>query len=203
MKKKKFLATILIASSVFLGTGYAWWTDGLEVEGIVSTGEFKVIGIPANASEYTKNAREQGDSQDIKSFTYDMQDLFPGRIYEFGAEFKNEGSMPAVVGKVDVTMKEGTDDDTTEQITTKGSVRIVGGSDELEPITIDTSIADLATELEKLNNLKLEPGESLVFEKWEVTLPTAKYDENSKENEYEGKNVSFDLEISFKQHNQQ
>ncbi len=204
MKKKKFLMTILIASSVFLGTGYAWWADGLEIEGMVSTGEFKVVGIPSQSPEYAQNASEH---EGLKSLSYDMSDLFPGRIYEFGAEFKNVGSIPAVVEEINIIMKEALKDDTAEKITTKGSVRIVGGSNELEPITIDTTIkeleTELATEFGSFNDWKLEPGESLVFEKWKVALPKAKYNESSKENEYEGKNVSFDLEIVFKQHNQQ
>jgi len=42
MKRRRFIAGILVLSMLLMGTGYAYWTDKLDIKTTVSTGELKV-----------------------------------------------------------------------------------------------------------------------------------------------------------------
>ncbi len=225
MKKKRLLAAILIACSAFLGAGYGWWTDTLVIDGTVSTGEFKVAAIESKMFQ----GKVEDDENKLIDITgkscsrdgenvliYNMEDLFPGTMYSFEGLFRNDGSIPAVIdGFVinidsDTQDEKGINEDFLKQLSIQGEVYIesTSGNDEEKRYTIpsETSLLNFSEKLNEeidKNNWKLEPGDLLVFSKCIITFTGEVYDGIKKENKFEGEDITLNLQIAFKQHNQQ
>ncbi|WP_069999546.1 hypothetical protein [Cellulosilyticum sp. I15G10I2] len=224
MKMKKFLATILIASSAFLGTGYAWWMDGLEIKGVVSTGQFNVVGVEGKITTTGRSGKTEDmkdyESSNITGYTYSISDLYPYKPYYFTAKFENQGSIPAKVATINIIKSnEMTIDEANvfDYLQVTGTVKIIdekdrqasggiNGSEEEYKYIItkgqNVTISNLEQHLNQVINWRLEPGHKIIFEDFKVRLVGVKYDKQTSKNMFEESNVQFDLQILFEQHNQ-
>ncbi|MDF2877003.1 MAG: hypothetical protein K0S30_99 [Clostridia bacterium] len=228
MKKKKFLATILIASSAFLGTGYAWWSDGLEIKGVVSTGEFKIVGDEGEIKTKGKYGNDiitkmnKNTETGIEGFSYVINDLYPYQYYNFTAKFKNQGSIPAQVADIEISKSVESDylnkEDIFDHLQVTGTVKVIDQEGNQVSEEGNESTKEYKYSIEgrnvTVNNMEdnlrnhiigwnMEPSQSIIFEDFKIKLVNVKYDKKDKRNLCEGSRVQFDLKVSFNQHNQQ
>ncbi len=128
MKRSKFMIGALVLSMGLLGTGYAYWTDALQVNTTVNTGKFDMEFVAGsesvNASEDGKNyvgqykvtgeqvekiaddsglvgtviTEEGKDANEVVTFT--AHNLYPTASVEFNVGIKNAGTIAAKLGTV-------------------------------------------------------------------------------------------------------
>lgn len=130
MKGTKIIVGALVLSMGLLGTGYAYWTDELQVDTTVATGKFNVdfanqptvsvyyadsLGTAlANDNEYVKTggtallSDQQVDTlaatDNINDLiTFDVTQLVPGVATIFETTIRNTGDVAAVLESISVT----------------------------------------------------------------------------------------------------
>lgn len=118
MKRTKFIAGALVLSMGLLGTGYAYWTDALQVKTTVSTGKLdvEVTGNP-NDIEYIYDSGNDLDGDDVilygnqvvtsnitdQKIEVNLPNMHPGTKVVIPYTITNNSTMP-IIGKVsDVT----------------------------------------------------------------------------------------------------
>ncbi len=115
MKKSKIIASALIVATVAMGTGYAAWNDTLNINSTASTGNLNVEFLTANSSyplelhPYAFNLElanpgylEKGLSFNKDEVNVTLNNLYPGTGMLYAAQFKNKGSIPVIIEKVEV-----------------------------------------------------------------------------------------------------
>ncbi|WP_040213402.1 hypothetical protein [Clostridium polynesiense] len=114
MKKSKVIASALMAGVIFIGAGYAAWTDNLKINSTVKTGELNVEFVdkgtllPIIYPEYIKLEENGGymkssvTLENSKTINVKLDNLYPGNGLLYTARFDNKGSIPAVIDRVEV-----------------------------------------------------------------------------------------------------
>ena len=133
--KKKFLALTMASAVMLMGAGYAYWTDTLNINNTVTTGELNVKFV----NEANANTTRGGDDQaapnhywgayvnhegltaghngpvtliDEKTVTTRVTNMYPGAYAQYYGTIENDGTIPAVFDDATVVF-EGANDATT------------------------------------------------------------------------------------------
>lgn len=123
MKKAKFVALALVLAFALLGAGYAAWTDHLEVNGTVTTGDIDVKFTKAESSdpgetvdpaslefeeEHQKHvgATEVEISEDGKELIVTVSNAYPGYFAHIDFEVTNNGSVPVRLQSKDIIVSD-------------------------------------------------------------------------------------------------
>lgn len=132
MKKSRIIASALLAGVIFIGAGYAAWTDNLNIKSTVKTGELNVEFVDTatllNHKYPFGKELELGDKyvksevkmQDSKTVTVKLDNLYPGTGLLYAARFDNKGTIPAVIDRVEVKF-------TKDNQLLKDNLVVVGG----------------------------------------------------------------------------
>jgi len=128
--KKRIIACVIACATLLMGTGFAYWTDLINIRATAETGyldvnfkEAKYLGnnfVPTNAkleeSAYDTTARTaKVDENNPDLVTFDITDLYPGHYEAFQATAVNAGTVAAKLGKV-TTSISGTNGVTLDMI---------------------------------------------------------------------------------------
>lgn len=112
MKKSRFLILVLVVSISLIGAGYAYWTDALNINSTVNTGEFDVEFV-----SWDKDIREHGlqgsdnyteldvqiDQSNTNKAIITVENLYPGKEVIYRLRVQNMGTIPAVFENAKVT----------------------------------------------------------------------------------------------------
>lgn len=209
MKKTRILALAVVVAVMLMGAGYAAWTDRLTISNTVGTGELNVKfteaslqGVEAD-TVYIQPSAAFAD----KNVTLTVGNLYPGAAAKFNGKFVNNGTIPAVINKVDFNFddangpdgKTALTDDQKQSLLVNGKVVQYRGETVINSYTIpgNRKLVDLRNDL---NNImpgwRLEKDDIVAFEDVTLTL-----DPNAGD-EFENKFVKFSIGMDFKQHNQ-
>lgn len=109
MRKAKLLIAVLVCSVMFMGVGYAWWTDTLTVSGNISTGEMKVqfgryCMKPFTMGTMVVDEPEIKVSKDGKRLDCTVTNILPGAVGVLKAEVINSGTVPVKFDSIEVTL---------------------------------------------------------------------------------------------------
>ncbi|MFA9399087.1 MAG: hypothetical protein ACERKV_12605 [Clostridiaceae bacterium] len=168
MKKIRLLALSFIVSMSLMGAGYASWADSLVIGNTVSTGSLNMNFV--NNAEYPKTLASEFVissavvSEDKKTVTVKLENLYPGAYAAFKLEGINAGTIPAKITGVNVEIL-GDKDELLPYLTydagfsldkdgddiADGAVNKFSGS--LENIGIDFN-----AEIQPYKDLQLEPN---------------------------------------------
>ncbi len=199
MKRTKLMAGTLVLATALLGTGYAAWTDVLEVNATVSTGTLDVkfdsvtATIKGKGSDYVGEADkkqttgvsecavtdedadgagilEKQGKDDILSFNF--SNLNPAATVTVTAPIKNVGTVPVQLTNGDANANI---DETTEGI--KATVQFAGG----EALGGDAKDLEALT-LKVMGDAKLDPDETK-----NLVYTFTAVDSNTSQNIIEGK----------------
>jgi predicted ribosomally synthesized peptide with SipW-like signal peptide len=108
VKKVKYIALILVLALGLIGGAYAAWTDQLQVNGTVATGDIDVVFTsavsndpagtddPASPEDDPKDVgvTEVSLSEDGKTMTVTIDNAYPGYVSEIDYAVTNNGSVP-------------------------------------------------------------------------------------------------------------
>lgn len=187
MKKSKIIASALLASTILVGSGYAWWTDALTIRNTVQTGEMKVEFVNAkdcakDVYPGAKNLEDYGKyidatiNQDSKVVNFKVENLYPGTGVLYRAAAENKGTIPVVIDNVEIIWGENCSKELKEKLV------VVGGYEHFNsngiykkgssfPTLRDQILrdkrylGDLQYNLNKmLEGVRLEPGEYITFD---------------------------------------
>lgn len=114
MKKTKFILGTMVLSLGLLGTGYAYWTDSLQVNTTVETGKFNLEFDPLYTANYTYDSEGNCvDAEYVKSrITMDknhqamnlkVDNMYPGSTVNFYYNVTNESTIPMILDSSTVT----------------------------------------------------------------------------------------------------
>ena len=174
MKKYKIIASALLAGSIFVGAGYAAWTDQLNINNTVSTGNMNVEFIDANAifplEPYGNYVQTSINQTDPKTVVVTIDNLYPGTGALYASVFENKGTIPAVVDYVEVNF-------TQDNQLLKDKLVAVGGFLQARGSNIVDGgifpgifnnhyyLKDLQANLNTmLHNKRLEPGDKILLD---------------------------------------
>ena len=117
--KKKIIACVLACATLLMGTGFAYWTDLININATAETGYLDVnftkaefLGnnfIPTNEkleeSAYDTTARTATlVATNPDQIAFDISDLYPGHYEAFQATVVNAGTVAAKLGKVNTSI---------------------------------------------------------------------------------------------------
>jgi|GEM_PF-756275 len=120
MKKTRFIALAVAVALMLMGAGYALWTDTINFESTINTGNFDMKVIAA--STRTGDDQLRNEVHDWHSFdwthkgglefnedsvTVVFDDLYPGGAVQLDTTVKNEGTIPAKLKSIKVEFVEG------------------------------------------------------------------------------------------------
>jgi hypothetical protein len=101
MKKLGLLVLVLVLAVASLGVGYAFWTENLFINATVASGDLDVV-FDGSASIVDADGVALGTitpALDGKTATLSITNAYPGAVITVPVTFKNEGSIPAIVGE--------------------------------------------------------------------------------------------------------
>lgn len=120
--KKRILACVLACAMLLMGTGYAYWTNLLNVNAKAETGK---LNVNFTKAEYVGNnfaatgaltAESAYDSTthtptltDDKNVTFDVTEIYPGHYEVFSTEVNNAGTVAAKLGKIKASISSSND----------------------------------------------------------------------------------------------
>lgn len=102
MKKTRFLVLALAVAIMLMGAGYAYWTETLTIENIVTTGKLDFTFQNASLGD-TDTYMDRQDSYcrvkqgDDNTIEIRLADMYPGAEADLSFELKNSGTMEAKV----------------------------------------------------------------------------------------------------------
>ncbi len=110
--KSKFLALTLALTVMVMGAGYAAWTDQVDINTTVNTGQLDVhyVDLPGNAElqlpsyatgnvEYTQDAEDSGQNNwDVANVTFG--NMYPGAKSKVTLKIANNSTMPVGMDKI-------------------------------------------------------------------------------------------------------
>jgi predicted ribosomally synthesized peptide with SipW-like signal peptide len=196
MKRTKVLALVLAVAVMLMGAGYAAWTDKLEVNTTIDTGELSVRFIHDNAIDdywasprmyyLSKNAPgyeqawNSANPNDLlsgtvqyseKAMTFTFHNLYPGTRAAGLYMIENNGTIPAVIQNVDVTIEttnagpDGVAQVADKMVVNQSFVKVLRGGAVIESHNINgISLAQLGSTLEGyLKGVRLQPEDTIVF----------------------------------------
>lgn len=104
MKKTRIMIILLSLSMIFLGVGYAAWTDSLTINSTVQTGKLDV-NFQQSASSIIWNADNNNVANGFiaidetkNTATVTLNNLYPHAIATITIPIKNEGTIPVKDG---------------------------------------------------------------------------------------------------------
>lgn len=109
MKKSRFFALILAVAVMLMGAGYAYWTDSVTFSNTVKTGQVELAYDTTNAGSikvgpnFNDKAIATGSvsySEDKKTATVELNNLFPGAIGEVTLVVKNLSTIPVKIKEI-------------------------------------------------------------------------------------------------------
>lgn len=124
--RKRIIACVLACAMLLLGTGYAYWTDTIDLTTSATTGDLQVkftgavdldknnfvatgdTNLPESAYDEIDNDAELVDDDSV---TFNVDQLYPGHYETFKATAVNAGSVAAELGKINI---EDLNQDTTQ-----------------------------------------------------------------------------------------
>lgn len=123
MKKAKILTIVLVVSVMLLGAGYAYWTQELNINTTVSTGDLKLEFLPLLLDEYLDDHEDYDnkkpydeDYMDVDlvfnsdKLVVDFKDIYPGAGGYLRFRIGNSGTVPAKVTNLEGIVTGGTKD---------------------------------------------------------------------------------------------
>lgn len=174
MRKPKFLALTLVIAIMLMGAGYAQWTDVLTIENTVSTGDMNVEFILEGAASWDNDYMnaEIERSDDNKTETVTITDMYPGSVAVYATALENKGTLPAKIEGVSVDLDTSLTDKSEDLAERMGYIAgyvVVDKNNHFVPGKIGFTAAwDLATFEGNLTHMLedevLEPGEKMLFD---------------------------------------
>lgn len=206
MKNTKFIAGALVLAMGLLGTGYAYWTDALQVESTVSTGNLAVEWevaeqMPAHSNENAEYTPGE-ITADKKGAILNIENMYPGSKTSYYATAENKGTIPVKVAQIKITA-EG-DTQLAEELTFTGWYSLypeegTGQKAVHIPIASSRGLEALNQELERklpeLNTQAIVPGMDIHFR---IDAELNKNIDNS----FQNKSVKLTTNIDWQQFNQ-
>ena len=113
MKKVRYIALALVLILALVGGAYAWWTDTIEIDGTVATGELDVIFSSAlgDDGEYEEVVAVEIVEED-KKVEFTVNNLYP-RLANDGEDYasvtitvKNNSTIPVKVTDITVSSED-------------------------------------------------------------------------------------------------
>lgn len=101
MKKLKIIIASLAISMIFLGVGYAAWTDSLSISNTVKTGTFDINfkgGTVAWNSDNNNVAQGYVTIDENGKAIVTLENLYPNAVATITIKVKNDGTIPAHKG---------------------------------------------------------------------------------------------------------
>lgn len=173
--QKKLVVVVLVLMMMVTAVAYAAWSDTIQINGTVSTGEFDVQWSTTSAVSKSSGATEGSisvirDANDVDLLGVSIANAKPGDTYTITAISENEGSLSAVykglaitgssstpaaaewinVGTpVDVTFKIGTDDAYKVSTSSNTAMTLVpksGENTDKQTFTFTITILDTANQ---------------------------------------------------------
>lgn len=212
MKKPKILIASLAASVMIMGSGYAYWTQDLEIDNTVSTGYLDVKFVQASVGDYDNRGVsdlvtvDKSIAEDGQSMTFTVGNLYPGAGAALNFVVENTGTVNAKVSGVTGTVIENaalanaldyTVD--TVKVWRLGHWEILRY---IEPVSAD-SVEELAAKLSNsgIDDVVLQPGERLMLTRtnspgYDVQMPA-----DITGSQFENETCKFKLGINFTQVN--
>lgn len=203
MKKSKALTAALVAGLISAGTGYAWWTDALNINSTVQTGNLSVKFVSAEVNHDTTDNNKYLQNGVVtvadKNVTFAVGNMYPGAVEKFNAKFVNDGTIPAVVSDVVFTSNFAKVGNTVDKVNLKGDVKVYDkDNNNTATYQFDANAANFDGTLEGIikNKLRVEPSGYVQIEGMKISLDASALDK------YETDTLTMNLGLSFKQHNQ-
>lgn len=214
MNNRKMIIAAIAIAIMLLGTGYAYWTETLDISNTVSTGYLDVKFIDADVWDYddseTFNHRSnlviahKTIAADGQSISLTVDNLYPGSGASLDFLVENIGTVPAKIGTVTGTVikNQNLADALDYYVDT---VKFYNGSwqsYEIDPIQADT-VEDLALKLqETLEDIVLDPGDKLYLYRsqehpgYDIVMPASITGDD-----FENEQLIFNLGLTFTQVN--
>lgn len=172
MNKVKFFALLLMVTFVVMGTGYAAWTDSLEVNATLTTGWLDVkldnavsndaAGVDDPEQYYdVANTEATVDGETKKILQVDITNAYPGYHSEVKFDIKNDSTMPVKVKEILIDGDEQVDVDYSEITNLIGQEIAIGGT--LTEVVIENMVKDTA-EQEKQYTYTI----TIIFQQWNI-----------------------------------
>lgn len=116
--KKRLIACVLTCATLLMGTGFAYWTDLINVSATAETGilevnftEAKSLGNnfePLNSAISSESAydstKRTATVVDKDNISFDITDIYPGHYEVFETSVVNAGTVAAKLGKVNMSV---------------------------------------------------------------------------------------------------
>lgn len=197
MKRTKLVALTLVVAMMMMGAGYAYWSQDMEIENTVSTGDLDVIYVePSNVSDENSNYQPNADATpNGHGMTVTYNEVYPGLENKFEFTLENIGSIGAYVDDFAALNPTGSVD-ILDQILCK-SLKI-----ENHPNFVGGPTSTLADALNYVNGLK--NGKGIFVDEDETVLVTlkVKFAETADEITLpELETFGFDIESNVYQYN--
>ncbi len=163
MKKAKLIALTLVVAIMMVGAGYAYWSDSVNINGTVNTGEFKVEFIngsvgyvdhgESGATNYTTLTEPILTNTDPNTARLAISNMYPGKEVTYTLKVKNKGSIPAVFKDASVSYKGSDSRSLKKLMAYKCGLSFGSPAHFVSATDFETSIETL------LNGLELAAGE--------------------------------------------
>lgn len=187
MKKTKFIALALIVALSLVGAGYALWTDSININGTVGTGEFEVIVESVHVQPSSQYVKDNGSNVNPAKDTANIliKDMYPGSHATAYVTVKNTGTVKAVLQSFDV-----------QDISASSNLNAVISANNI-PLTEGLFGAGRLVLKLALDNqfagVEIEPGQTRQFE-IRLSMPLIAGNSTQKEN------VSFRIKANWRQY---
>jgi hypothetical protein len=127
--KKRFIACVVACAMLLMGTGFAYWTDLINLRATARTGYLDVDFVGAEEGSNNWQPIEGGLSGEDAyhsdtaptatvvngdNVTLNLDNFYPGHLQNFTATVENNGTLAAKLGKVKMTI--GGDNGVTEEM---------------------------------------------------------------------------------------
>ncbi|WP_040213400.1 hypothetical protein [Clostridium polynesiense] len=226
MKKIRFLLLVMTLALMMSGVGYAAWSDNLNIQGIIRTGELDVrfaeddTGLEVRGSKYVNPSMSIIDkSEKPHNLQLSLDNMYPGSWAMFKIKGINSGTIPAKFEKVKVDFSG--DKNLLSYLSFEGGVSIdTQGDGKIDktayfkgPLSDLQEIFNKAIEKE-LKNISMNPKNSGYFllgvpveKALDIEKKGIKDDyiiirmDEKAPDEMKQKALNFKLEISFNQYN--
>ncbi|WP_044339882.1 SipW-dependent-type signal peptide-containing protein [Rossellomorea aquimaris] len=228
MKSTKFIAGALVAGMMLTGAGYAYWTDQVAISNTVSTGEMKVefdeeFIFPGIIDIDTAGENRYVDSKithGAKTTSVEIKNMYPGAMSLFAAKVENKGSIPAVLDNVDITSTQSSAILDTNLLAAGGYIHLDKNNNLKGGDYFIGTLGSLESDLnDMLDSVRLEPGDYILFDipeeyKDEVAAAIPAYNPEEQNciifylnhnagDDAELQTAEFDIDLNWKQHNDQ
>ncbi|WP_040213403.1 hypothetical protein [Clostridium polynesiense] len=195
MKKVKALTAAVVAGLITVGAGYAWWTDKLNINSTVNTGNLNVKFVEAKITDYDKGYVSNKVTLVDKQLDFTIDNIYPGAFETLNAKFENNGTIPAVVHNILVNSKSVKNNDLSKLVL-KGNVVWADKDGKVKGTYPVNSNAAAVGGLMKNYTLKMEPGDTVKISDMQIIL------DKDASDAYENDTITMNFSLDFKQHNQ-